>query len=490
MTANDACWATFETSWACVTHGKERASLSKALERLFDRCGSSYSAALGNDVRQAMRRMFNKEAITQQGLLAGHVSATAVRIREAKPSLLLVPSDTTEYNFTGHPSTKDLGPLRQNQLGFLAHEAIAVSDEGTPLGLLHVDMWRRTEMGTRDDKRKKPYTEKESYKWARVIPSIEQSLDPDQQALLIQDREADVFAFVAEPRASNIHLLIRASEPRRVEVVTDDDADVGPECAREPAISELSSNAHSVDLDQTNKQCLLFDAIAQVKPKGTYSFMVPRRADQDLREAILEVRYTPMTLLAPLHRHKEDPSEPQSVWVVQVRETKAPEGVSPVEWTLISTMPVTTVDEARAMVVRYSRRWLIERLHYTLKSGCNVERLQLDDFDSLTKAMCLYYIVAWRMLYMTYLAREDDSKPASTVLTADELTVLVAASKRPILTIADAIVNIAKLGGYTFYKKAPPPGVKVLWLGWRKLDAMVEGFLLFKPNIRYLMNQA
>jgi len=362
-----------------------------------------------------------------------------------------VPSDTTEFDFTHHPNARDLGPLHKKRFGFLAHEGIVLSDDGELFGLLHVDQWKRTEIGTRDQKRNKPFTQKESFKWANVVPSVENKLPPDQAALLIQDREADIFAFVAQPRRSNTHLLIRASEPRRVEVLLN---------------------------GEINTTYLLFDAIAQIPPSGFYTFTVPRRADQDPREAALEVRFSPMTLLAPVNRHKEDPSEPQSVWIVQVREKQPPAGVTPVEWTLISTMPVNSVDQARAMVVRYSRRWVIERLHYTLKSGCNVERLQLEDFESLTKAMALYYIVAWRLLHLTYEARINPETPVTEVLGPDEITVLTKVSKQSVDTVANAIILIAKLGGYTYYKTAPPPGVKVLWLGWRKLEAMVEGFKL------------
>lgn len=463
MSDSDVCWAAREMAWACVTHGKERTSLTKAISRLHENSGVSFSAALGNDVRQAVRRLFDKDEITPQAIIAGHIAATVQRIEQAKPDLVLVPSDTTEFDFTHHPSARDLGPLHKDRFGFLSHEGIALSDEGMLFGLLHLDLWKRTQIGTRDEKRKKPYTEKESFKWAKVLSSVEERLPADQAALLIQDREADIFAFVAHPRRSNINLLIRASEPRRVEVARG---------------------------DQESKVELLFDAISRVAPSGTYTFTVPRRPDQAPRQATLEVRFCRLTLLAPVNRHKEDPCEPQKVWVVQVSEMAPPDGITPVEWTLLSTLPVTTVDEARAMVVRYSRRWLIERLHYTLKSGCNVEKLQLDDFDSLTKAISLYYIVAWRLLHLTYMARVDGTSPPSTVLTEDELTVLTKANKMPIETIAHAVIAIAKLGGYTSYKNAPPPGVKVLWLGWRKLDNMVEGYILFKPNIRGLTNQA
>jgi hypothetical protein len=479
MSDKDLCWPVREMARARVTHGKERISLQKALGMLVENSGLSYSAALGNATRQAVRRIFSKEEITSEDIIAGHIAATVERIKEAKPGLLLLPSDTTEFDFTHHPSTRDLGPLHKKTLGFLSHEAIALSDTGMLYGVLHLDMWKRTEIGTRDKRRTRPYTEKESFKWARVLASIEERLPKEQEALLIQDREADIFAFVAQPRRNNIHLLIRASEPRRVEVELN-------ESEAKPDAPAVEPDALAVELDaQSGTVQLLFDAIAQVAPSATYTFAVPRRPDQDPREAAMQLRFCPMTLLAPLNRHKDDPSEPQPVWVVQVREPHPPEGVSPVQWTLISTMPVTTVEQARAMVVRYSQRWLIERLHYTLKSGCNVERLQLEDFDSLTKAIALYFIVAWRLLHLTYMARVEPTTPASQVLSQDEITVLTKVSGHPVDTVSKAVLQIAKLGGYTYYKRAKPPGVKVLWLGWRKLDVMVLGYKLAMPNIRH-----
>jgi IS4 transposase len=53
----------------------------------------------------------------------------------------------------------------------------------------------------------------------------------------------------------------------------------------------------------------------------------------------------------------------------------------------------------------YSFRWLIERYHYVLKSGCQIERLQLETAHRLEMALATYALVAWRLLWLTYLAR-------------------------------------------------------------------------------------
>lgn len=63
-------------------------------------------------------------------------------------------------------------------------------------------------------------------------------------------------------------------------------------------------------------------------------------------------------------------------------------------------------------------------------------------------------------------------------MTGDELAVLAATEKRPVVTIAEAVLAIAKLGGYTWYRTAPPPGVKVLWMGLQRLHGMAEGWRL------------
>jgi hypothetical protein len=59
-----------------------------------------------------------------------------------------------------------------------------------------------------------------------------------------------------------------------------------------------------------------------------------------------------------------------------------------------------------------------------------------------------------------------------------ELRVLEEATQAPVTTAREAIRAIAQLGGFPTNPSAKEPGVKVLWRGWRRLEAMVEGWLL------------
>ncbi|MCP6760168.1 MAG: hypothetical protein NHB32_15780 [Fischerella sp. CENA71] len=43
-------------------------------------------------------------------------------------------------------------------------------------------------------------------------------------------------------------------------------------------------------------------------------------------------------------------------------------------------------------------RWLIERYHYCLKSGCRIEQLQLEDGERIKRALATYAIAKRALL--------------------------------------------------------------------------------------------
>jgi len=77
---------------------------------------------------------------------------------------------------------------------------------------------------------------------------------------------------------------------------------------------------------------------------------------------------------------------------LQTVEAAPPEGMTAVDWTLISTIPAPDFAGAWRLVACYTLCWLIERLHFVLKSGLDAEKLRLDDAHSLQNALALYYL--------------------------------------------------------------------------------------------------
>ena len=134
------------------------------------------------------------------------------------------------------------------------------------------------------------------------------------------------------------------------------------------------------------------------------------------------------------------------------------------------------------MVEQYSGRWPIEEFHLVLKSGCQVEKLRLDTWERLEKAVRVNSAVAARIVLLRDVARVTPAAPALQVLQPEEVAALVNhfAKDKPEpaeqLTIGQAIQWIARLGGHLNRKKDGMPGVRTLWRGLQALTLLVAGF--------------
>jgi Transposase Tn5 dimerisation domain/Transposase DNA-binding len=447
-------WAMREMKGAKVWDPRCRRSLARLCERLADQPGASFSQAAGPASRQAAHRIFEHPETSVDGLLVGHAAQTALRAQEHP--LVLAVQDTTECDFSGHQAAEDLGPLGSGLTrGLLCHSVLAVSPAGLPLGVLHMALWTReaAAAGQRQERRQKHTAEKESQKWLDGLAGMEAALPATQPVVLIADREADVFAYLAAPRRPNTELLTRVCQPRTVIV----------EC------SEAAGTAR--------RGSLL--VVAQSAPLvGQMRVRVPRQPGQPEREATLEVRLTHAHVPPPVNRKAGEPDTPQFVSLLCATERNPPPGVKAIQWILTRTTRVTSAVEACQSIQFYARRWVIERWHFTLKSGCRVERLQFDEVTALKHGLAVYGVVAWRLLWMTHLARTDPEQSATVVLHGLERHVLEAAVRRPVATVRDAVRAIAQLGGFAGSPAMGEPGVKSLWLGWRQLEAMIAGFRL------------
>jgi hypothetical protein len=167
--------------------------------------------------------------------------------------------------------------------------------------------------------------------------------------------------------------------------------------------------------------------------------------------------------------------KPVKLQVVLAQEEDLSDGVKPISWLLLTTIDINSFEVAAHCVRWYTYRWLIERYHYTLKSGCGIEKLQLETGHRIDMALATYSIVAWRLLWLTYEARYNPDIPCDTVLEADEWRSLCATiNKNPIPpkkppTLREAVRMIASLGGFLGRKGDGEPGVKTIWLGLRRL---------------------
>ena len=202
------------------------------------------------------------------------------------------------------------------------------------------------------------------------------------------------------------------------------------------------------------------------------------------RAAKMEVKFGGFIMNPPRNnpKHKTEVLPDIEMYAIHVLEMHPPEGEGAVEWMLITNQPVTTFDQAWKRIRWYSLRWRIEMYFKVLKSGFRVEACRLGTADRLICYLTLMSIVAWRLFTITLIARTNPSMPCSELLSELEWKVLAAKSSRngrqPAIapSIAEALLSIAKLGGYLARKKDGPPGTLVLWRGWKRLMDFAEGW--------------
>jgi hypothetical protein len=178
-----------------------------------------------------------------------------------------------------------------------------------------------------------------------------------------------------------------------------------------------------------------------------------------------------------------------TVQVVEVREINPPADIrSPMHWILLTTLAVNDLDAAYQIVQFYTYRWLVERFHYVLKSGgCQFEDSQLRTVAALHRLLGVCSRVAWRILWLTYQARQTPDAPCTVALSDPEWQALTAftshaqtpAPRPP--SLQAAVRAIAKLGGFIGRTADGDPGVKTLWRGWQRLQDIVATWLLFHP---------
>lgn len=400
---------------------------------------------------KAAYRFFDNNRVAPEAIGACHRQATVERLPDE--GLLLVLQDTTLLHFTGHPATTGWGHLiHRKHVGLLVHSALLVSGVGVPLGLLHPHVWARDpkRRGQRRQRRHKATAQKESQRWLDAAQATEEALPADRDILTIADREADFYDLLAQPRRPGHHLLLRAKGRRSVQ----------------------------------HEARLLGAALRAQAAAGPHTIDLRRGDERPARPAVRTIRFAALTINPPSTHpgRKELASLP--LWAVLAEELHPPAGQKPVSWLLLSTQPITTLAEAVQAVQRYAWRWLVERLHFVLKSGCRIEQLQLGSAARLQRAVATYSIVAWRLLWLTYQARQQPEVSCATVFEPLEWQVLhqAVAPQQPAParapSLAQAVRQLARLGGFLARRHDGVPGVKVLWRGLRRLQDLVEGYRL------------
>jgi hypothetical protein len=261
----------------------------------------------------------------------------------------------------------------------------------------------------------------------------------------IGDRESDIYELFCKAREAGDHFIFRTCADR------------------------LAGDGH----------CTVAQYMDRVRCNGLHRVQV-RDAEGNCRQAVVELRYCLVPILPPRAKQSRYPS--LTLTVLHACERCPPKDAEPIDWKLITDLPVRSRQEAIDKLKWYAMRWKIETYHKILKSGCRAEDSHLRTAQRLTNLIAMMCVLAWRIFWLTMMNRVAPDGSAALVLTRQEAHVLaklvpqITPAGRP--TVAVCLNQLARLGGYLARARDPPPGNMVLWRGMARLTDIELGFNL------------
>lgn len=447
-------------------------------ERLTAKPNMSIPAAMnGRAEMEAAYRFFDNTKVTPEAIVAPHVLATRERIRQTNVALLV--QDTTEIDVTRpEQQVEGAGFMDcESRFGAFYHPLVAFDATGLPLGTVWSKCWTRETIETDltpSEKHKKnkqtPIEEKESIRWIEGIRAAREvaAACPTTQCVCVADSEADIYELFAETQTvgakGDLHLLVRACQDRAL----------------------VDHGAHLLDAVRATPR--LYHCCVDLSRREAKTNVEQRKRQQDreARIAEVEVRATTVTLRAPWRPDRK--LADVTVNVVLVEETNPPAGETPVQWLLVTTLPVDDIEQVKLIVHYYSLRWQIEIYFKTLKSGCRIESRYFERLGRLLNCLAVYTIVAWKVLYLCRLSRECPDLSCEVIFEPSEWKPVYMAVRRTDPPKTPPSINeitrmIASLGGYLI-RTSNQPGTQTLWLGLQRLHDLAMAWRTFGPDTR------
>ena len=426
-------WAKEELSGISLGDARLDRRAGKLLASMSNRPQASIPQACGGAAEiKAAYRLIEREDVDWRDLLAPHWDKALQRM--AGQAVVLCIQDTTELNFNGR-QTQGLGRLSYDaQRGMYAHMTYAVTPHRVPLGVLDCWMWARRPRGEA--------ALLESTRWIDGYERIAEMAAqlPSTRLVYVADREADFGALLGQAQALGYpaDLLIRVRYDRKLQAY----------------------------------DAQLFAALSQAPVLGEIVFALAPGRGKKARTVTQSVSVVRSVVRLP-------GNQTTTLTVVQAMEHDAPQGDKPVCWRLLTNRLITDLAQASELIDWYRARWEIELYFHIIKTGCQVEQLQLETIERVERALALYLMVAWRIHYLMRLGRDYPDLHCEMVFDTDEwkAAYLLAKKKPPATppTLNEVMRMVASAGGFMERKGDGQPGAKAIWSGMQALHFFVEG---------------
>ena len=389
-------------------------------------------------------RFFSSDKISFADLIQPHVDLTKEIIKKRK--LILAIQDTCHISFSHRNFVEGLshigGPNRTKDKGIILHTALAVDPtkkQPEVIGIFDQYIHRRTKLVDKNEtctQLQKRWRESKLWEEASQRMTLE---DSNTGIVEIMDREGDVFNIMQNCLNLKHDFIIRAVHDRKL---------------------EGSDENNFLDLIKTLKSC------------GSIELDVRKKFGQQPRKALLNVSFSKIKIRAP--KNKEGLIECNVVYVI---EKDPPENQEPLEWILLTSINVTSFEDACQIINWYKCRWIIEEYHKCIKTGCSVEKIQLKEGERIENFLGVANIVAVRLLQLRDTARNAPNTSAKEIIDPLKVDLLIKRYdvQKEDVTIREYYLLLARLGGFLGRKSDGEPGWQILWKGNAHLEKLLEG---------------
>lgn len=454
-----------ETIFGDCALGDKR--LTRRLVKIGHQLSKKQGASLSNSCEgkaaliEGSYRFIRNEKISANKIAKGVYDVTA-SLAQTVPLLLAI-EDSTSLSYK-HGVSEELGytsnKKNAKKKGYKVHSTMLMdAEKEKTIGLISQERWCRdaASFGKKNQRTKRRYEEKESFKWEKNTHDLEERLGKKlADTISVCDREADIFEYIQYKLTHDQRIIVRAQHNR-------------------------------------NLNCLgkLFDQLEHEKVLGSYTIEIEQKGNRKKRQAEIELKAKRVEIPPP-KRNSCATTELKAITLnVVTAKEKNPVTEEVLEWILLTTEPITTFEEVRKITRYYELRWRIEDFHKAWKSGVKVEDLRMQSANNLEKMIVILSFLAIRLLQLKeYFEPEKLALEESNVCTSCEALLTEAEWKVLWKTVEKkdlppmpppaswAYQAIAKLGGWSNSKRTGRASWATIWEGWFRLTERVEGYLL------------
>jgi len=399
---------------------------------------------------QAMYRLMQRREVTHASVLAAHQAETFRRIDEHAGPLLAI-SDATELDYSGLHSLANLGQIGNgNRRGYICQNVLIVDPrQRQVIGLANQILHTRAKAP--EGEARELGRQRESRE-SRLWPEATKPLPQNPKLIVVCDRGGDTFEELEHEARSERRFVIRSNRDRKI---------------------LLKHVGHGVEKT-------LHVVARKALAVGSYEVEVAATGQREARTATVQFSFAAVRLIPPKQPRGEHSQDPLPLWVVRVWESDPPPGVEPLEWFLLTNIPIEGRETARRVIGYYECRWVVEEYHKAQKTGCDIENMQFTHQSRLEPMIALQSVVALTLLNLRDASRRPDAKttPATTVVPQEYVNVLSTwrhGATRSDWTTHEFFLALARLGGHQNRRRDKRPGWIVLWRGWTALQLLVTG---------------